>query len=289
VSARGPDERVPEAPPVSHHASSDPVPPRRSLRPPPLRRLPAPARVESLTIFFPMWNEALYARSTLEAAVEVGEALLGDREIGSFELLVVDDGSTDRTAEIVTAMAQEDGRIRLIRHGRRRGLGGCIKTGFANARGELVLYTDADLPCDLAELAKACRLLRYHDAHIVSAYRHDRTGEGPRRAVYSFVYNWLIRLSFGCHLRDVNFSFKLVRRSIFEQIELESESSFIDAELLVRAHRLGFHTVQFGVDYFPRTRGVSTLSSNSVILAMIGEMLRMRPRLRALAPRRGAR
>jgi len=260
--------------------SSDPVLPRRTLRPPPLRRLPAPARVESLTVFFPMWNEELYAQSTLQAAIEVCEALLADREIGSYELLVVDDGSTDRTAAIVTRMAAEQRRIRLIRHDRRRGLGGCLKTGFANAGGELVLYTDADLPCDLAELAKACRLLRYHDAHIVSAYRHDRTGEGPRRAVYSFVYNWLIRLSFGCHLRDVNFSFKLCRRSIFEQVVLESESSFIDAELLIRAHKLGFHTVQFGVDYFPRTRGVSTLSSNAVIVAMVRELLRMRSQLR---------
>jgi glycosyltransferase involved in cell wall biosynthesis len=265
--------------------SFEPALPRRTLRPPPLRRLQSPARVESLTVFFPMWNEALYAQSTLQAATEVCEALLADREIGSYELLVVDDGSTDGTGGIVQSMASDDPRIRLVGHGRRRGLGGCIKTGFANARGELVLYTDADLPCDLAELAKACRLLRYHDAHIVAAYRHDRTGEGPRRAVYSFVYNWLIRLSFGCHLRDVNFSFKLCRRSIFEHIHLESESSFIDAELMVRAHKLGYHTVQFGVDYFPRTRGVSTLSSNSVIAAMVAEMLRMRPRLKRLTPR----
>ena len=245
--------------------------------------------MESLTVFFPMWNEELYAQSTLEAAIEVCEALLADREIGSYELLVVDDGSTDRTASIVGRMAADQRRVRLIRHSRRRGLGGCLKTGFANARGELVLYTDADLPCDLAELAKACRLLRYHDADIVSAYRHDRTGEGPRRAVYSFVYNWLIRLSFGCHLRDVNFSFKLCRRSIFDHISLESESSFIDAELLIRAHKLGFHTVQFGVDYFPRTRGVSTLSSNTVIVAMVRELLRMRQSLNRLAPRGGAR
>jgi glycosyltransferase involved in cell wall biosynthesis len=266
--------------------SSEPLLPRRTLRPPPLRRLPSPARVESLTVFFPMWNEALYAQSTLHAATEVCEALLADREIGSYELLVVDDGSSDGTGEIVRAMADEDPRIRLVSHERRRGLGGCIKTGFASASGELVLYTDADLPCDLAELAKACRLLRYHDAHIVAAYRHDRTGEGTRRAIYSFFYNWLIRLSFGCHLRDVNFSFKLCRRSIFDQIHLESESSFIDAELMVRAHRLGYHTVQFGVDYFPRTRGVSTLSSNAVIVAMVREMVRMRPQLRRLAPRR---
>ncbi len=118
----------------------------------------------------------------------------------------------------------------------------------------------------------------------MAAYRHDRTGEGTRRAIYSFFYNWLIRLSFGCHLRDVNFSFKLCRRRIFDHIELKSEGSFIDVELLARAQRLGFHIVQFGVDYFPRTRGVSTLSSPSVIVKLLREMFALRRELRAIQP-----
>ncbi len=162
-----------------------------------------------------------------------------------------------------------------------RQLGGCIKTGFANARGELVLYTDADLPCDLAELRKACRLLRYYSADIVSAYRHDRTGEGPRRAVYSWIYNWLITLVFDLHVRDVNFAFKLCRRSIFDKLELVSEGSFIDAELLIRAQALGYRVIQFGVDYFPRSVGVSTLSSGSVIACIFREMLAQARELRA--------
>src|SRR5438477_9489813 len=136
-----------------------------------------------------------------------------------------------------------------------------MKTGVANARGEVVLYPDADLPFDLAELGKALRLMRIYGADVVNAYRHDRTAEGPRRAVYSFGYNWLVKLLFGIQVRDVNFSFKLCRRRIFEHITLVAEGSFIDAELLVRAQRLGYKTIQFGVDYFARTRGISTLSS----------------------------
>ena len=94
------------------------------------------------------------------------------------------------------------------------------------------------------------------------AFRFDRTGEGSSRAIYTFFYNVLIRRMFGVRMRDINFAFKLCRREVLDHVTLESEGSFIDAELVVRAHNLGFQIIQFGVDYFPRTRGVSTLSSS---------------------------
>jgi hypothetical protein len=85
-------------------------------------------------------------------------------------------------------------------------------------------------------------------------------------------------------MRDVNFAFKLCRSRIFEHISLKSEGSFIDAELVIRANKLGYHIVQFGVDYFPRTRGVSTLSSPSVIVKILREMRELRQELRAIEP-----
>lgn len=241
-------------------------------------------RAASLTVFVPMWNEEDYIVATVAAAQEVCDQLVVEREIGDYELLIVDDASTDGTAAIAADLAAADPRVRVVRHDVNRGLGGCIKTGFARARGELVLYTDADLPCDMVELRKACRLLRYYDADIVSAYRHDRTGEGPRRAVYSWVYNWLVAALFGVYLRDVNFAFKLCRRRVVDKLELASEGSFIDAELLIRAQREGFKTIQFGVDYFPRSFGVSTLSSAPVIAKIVAEMLALRTELKGSCP-----
>ena len=123
-----------------------------------------------------------------------------------------------------------------------------------------------------------------YEADIVSAYRLDRTGEGPRRAIYSFVYNGLLRYGLGMRLRDVNFAFKLCRRRIFDHIQLESEGSFVDAELLLRATRLGYRVIQFGVDYFPRTRGVSALSSMPVITHILREMFTLDRHLRKLGP-----
>jgi hypothetical protein len=136
----------------------------------------------------------------------------------------------------------------------------------------------------MAELHKAVRLMRVYDADIVSAYRFDRTGEGVRRLLYSYVYNHLVQAAFGLRLRDMNFAFKVVRRTVLDHVELKSEGSFIDVELLARAQRLGFHIVQFGVDYFPRTRGISTLSSNAVIVKILREMVELRGELAALEP-----
>ena len=119
---------------------------------------------------------------------------------------------------------------------------------------------------------------------IVSAYRHDRTGEGALREVYTFFYNLLIRRLFGVRMRDINFAFKLCRRSIFDHISLKSEGSFIDAELIIRARKLGYEVTQFGVDYFPRTRGESTLSSPKVILKIVREMTALRRELRNIQP-----
>jgi hypothetical protein len=152
-----------------------------------------------------------------------------------------------------------------------------VCTGLDAATQELILYTDADLPCDFAELETACRLLRLHRADLVSAYRRRRTGEGPRRLVYSVAYNSLVRLVFALRIKDVNFAFKLMRRAVVERLDLVSEGSFIDAELLVRAQRSGFRIIQYGVDYYPRTRGTSTLSSWPTILHILRDLVHLYP------------
>jgi glycosyltransferase involved in cell wall biosynthesis len=242
------------------------------------------AKVELLSVFFPMWNEEDYVERAVRAAEEECQRLIEIGEIADYELVIIDDCSTDRTPEIADALAAADPRIRVVHHAVNRGLGGSIKTGFDAVRGDVVLYTDADLPFEMLELGRALRVLRHYEADMVSAYRLDRTGEGPRRAVYSFVYNNLVKAAFGTRVRDINFAFKLVRRHVLEAARPVSEGSFIDAELVIRAQKLGFHIVQIGVDYFPRSRGVSTLSSVSVIRRMLREMRQLRTELAGLTP-----
>jgi glycosyltransferase involved in cell wall biosynthesis len=237
-----------------------------------------------LSIFFPMWNEEEYLHRAVGAAQEICERLIDDGEIEDYEVIVVDDASTDATGRLADEMAAADPHVRVVHHAVNRKLGGSIKSGFEAAKGDVVLYTDADLPFEMIELVRAIRVLRTYEADVVSAYRLDRTGEGPRRAVYSWIYNGLIRAMFGTRLRDINFAFKLCRRRVLDHVSLSSEGSFIDAELVIRAQRSGFEIVQIGVDYFPRTRGVSTLSSLSVIRTMLREMSALHDDLRSVTP-----
>jgi glycosyltransferase involved in cell wall biosynthesis len=239
---------------------------------------------EKLSIFFPMWNEEDYIHRAVDAARTECELLVERGDILDYELIVVDDASTDRTGALADVIAAADPHVRAVHHPVNRKLGGSIKTGFAAATGDLVLYTDADLPFDMAQAAQAIRLMRYYEADIVSAYRFDRTGEGASRAIYTFFYNVLIRRLFGVRMRDINFAFKLCRRRVFDHIQLHSEGSFIDAELIIRARKLGFEVIQFGVDYFPRTRGQSTLASLGVIRTILREMWHLRGELRDIQP-----
>ncbi|HEY5664983.1 MAG TPA: glycosyltransferase family 2 protein [Ilumatobacter sp.] len=237
---------------------------------------------EKLSVFYPMWNEQEYIERAIGFGKRACERLVASGDIRDYELIVVDDKSTDRTGAIADRLAAEDPHVRVIHHDRNRKLGGAMKTGFQAATGDLVLYTDADLPFDMGELPRAVRLLRDYDVDIISAYRFDRTGEGLLRGVYTWVYNGLIKALFGVKVRDINFAFKLCRRRVFDHVELKSEGSFIDAELVIRATRLGYEIMQMGVDYFPRTRGESTLSSPTVILTILKEMWSLRADLDAI-------
>jgi glycosyltransferase involved in cell wall biosynthesis len=236
-----------------------------------------------LSVFFPMWNEQDYIERAIEAAREECEDLMGSGDIADYEIIIVDDASTDDTAVIAGRIAKDDPRVVLVRHPENRKLGGAMKSGFSAATGDVVLYTDADLPFDMHDVHKAMRLLRYYDADVVSAYRFDRTGEGYVRTIYSFFYNMMVRILFGVRMRDINFAFKLCRSRIFEHVTLKSEGSFIDAELVVKAQKYGYSVIQFGVDYFPRTRGVSTLSSPSVIFKILREARSLRREIRQIA------
>src|SRR5213593_2984841 len=139
---------------------------------------------------------------------------------------------------------------------------------------------DADLPFDPDVLGRAIRAMQVTGADVIAGYRHDRTIEGPRRAIYSYVYNALIGVLFGWPHRDINFSFKLMKREVLEAVDLKSEGSLIDAELIVKAKNHGFAIQQIGLDYFPRIRGESHLSSPRVILKIFRELIKLYPEMR---------
>jgi glycosyltransferase involved in cell wall biosynthesis len=221
----------------------------------------------SLSLFLPAWNEEDYVERAVTRAIKVMHTLADD-----WEIIIVNDASTDRTREISEGLARKYPQVRVVNHEKNLKLGGAMKSGMAASTKDIVIYSDMDLPFDLDELGRALHLMDYLEADMISAFRFDRTSEGPKRIVYSFVYNALIRSLFGVSIKDINFSFKVMHRRVLESVELKAEGSFIDAELVVKAIKKGFRVFQMGVDYFPRTRGVSTLASPSVIVKMVGEL-----------------
>ncbi|WP_342375364.1 glycosyltransferase family 2 protein [Myxococcus stipitatus] len=233
------------------------------------------AKYPSISLFLPAWNEEDYVERAVSRALEVLPQLTDD-----FEIIVVNDASTDRTQELAEAMARRIPQLRVITHPVNLKLGGAMRTGLAASTKDIIVYSDIDLPWDLRELERALHLLEYLEGDMICAFRFDRTSEGSKRIVYSFVYNLLIRALFDVQIKDINFSFKVMHRRVLESMELKSQGSFIDAELVVKAIRKGFRVFQMGVDYFPRTRGVSTLASPSVIVKMVKELVRLYPETR---------
>jgi glycosyltransferase involved in cell wall biosynthesis len=237
------------------------------------------ANYPSISLFFPAWNEEDYVERAVTRALDVLPRLTDD-----FEIIVVNDASTDRTQEIADGLAAKVPQLKVITHPVNLKLGGAMRTGLAASTKDIVVYSDIDLPWDLRELERALHLMEYLEADMICAFRFDRTSEGPKRILYSFVYNLLIRSLFDINIKDVNFSFKVMHRRVLESLELKSLGSFIDAELVVKAIRKGFRVFQMGVDYFPRTRGVSTLASPSVIMKMVRELVDLYPETRSPTP-----
>jgi glycosyltransferase involved in cell wall biosynthesis len=233
----------------------------------------------SVSLVIPMYNEEL----NIEHAVASSIGSL-ERYAGDWEIVIVDDASTDRSPAIVQRLSEAEPRIRLVRHPRNRKLGATLRSGFAACTKELVFYMDADIPFDPDVLGRGIRAMELTGADMIAAYRHDRTLEGFKRGLYTLVYNWLIGILFGWPHRDINFSFKLMKRSVLEAIDLKSEGSLIDAELVVKAKNRGFSIQQIGIDYFPRSRGESHLGSFSVVLKILRELVRLYPEMRKRSP-----
>jgi glycosyltransferase involved in cell wall biosynthesis len=228
-----------------------------------------------ISVVYPMFNE----EENIERAVHFAEEVLTDMT-SDYEILIVNDASTDRSPEIADALARSNTRVKVFHHERNLKLGGTLRTGFSKATKELVFYCDSDLPVDLLELKRAVRIMEFTRSDVISAFRFDRTAEGFVRTVYSVGYNLLIRFLFPLRVKDINFSFKLFKREVLDQVALQAQGSFIDAELLIKSKLHGFKITQFGVDYFPRNRGLSTLATPDVIVKMIRELIAFRIKLR---------
>ncbi len=203
-----------------------------------------------LSVFFPAYNDSGTIASMVIRAVKAASAVTSD-----FEVIVVNDGSADGTAEIADELARTYPQVRVVHHAKNRGYGGALQTGFRSATKELIFYTDGDAQYDPAEMAQLwCSLTP--EADMVNGYKISRS-DPLHRIVIGRIYHHTVRVLFGLEVRDVDCDFRLMRRSIFEKIDLEKTSGVICLEMMKKVHDAGFRIVEVPVHHYHRAYGKS--------------------------------
>jgi glycosyltransferase involved in cell wall biosynthesis len=234
----------------------------------------------SLSVFFPCYNEEANVERTTQAAVKACRRITSD-----FEVIIVNDGSKDRTGELADQLAAAHPEVRAVHNRPNRGYGGALQRGFREARKEWVFYTDGDGQFDFEEIDKLLPLLETYD--IVSGYRLDRKDPWVRK-LNAFCWCRLVNLLFGMRIRDIDCAFKIYPRKLFDEIEMRSEGALIDTEILARATRLGYRIGQIGVHHYPRTAGAQTGANLKVILRAFKELFKLQGQIKQSTPRRAA-
>jgi glycosyltransferase involved in cell wall biosynthesis len=208
------------------------------------------AAVPSVSMFFPAYNDGGTIASLVIRAVQTASRLTPD-----FEVIVVNDGSSDGTGEIADELARTYPQVRVVHHPRNRGYGGALRTGIATATKDLIAYTDDDAQYDPAELEMLWNHLT-PEADMVTGYMIQRS-DPLHRIVIGRVYHHTVRLLFSLRVRDVDCDFRLMRREIFSRVSLERDTGVICLEMMRKIQDAGFRIVEVPVHHYHRTHGRS--------------------------------
>lgn len=226
----------------------------------------------SISVFFPAYNDGGTIASMVLSAILTLRDLTDD-----YEVIVVDDGSQDYTPEILDELARVYPCVRIIHHAQNMGYGGALRTGFASATKELVFYTDGDAQYDAHELKLLYNAL-VNGVDLVNGYKISRS-DPWYRVVIGRIYHWTAKLAFGLKLRDVDCDFRLMRRSIFEKVQLESNSGVICVEMMKKIQSAGFVIAEVPVHHFHRAYGRSQFFNFPRIFRVGCDLIRLWTRL----------
>lgn len=211
---------------------------------------PASQNPVGLSVFFPAYNDSGTIASLVIRAVRSASRLSPD-----YEVIVVNDGSADSTAEIAEELAQKYPQVRLVNHPRNIGYGGALRTGFASATKEVIFYTDGDAQYDPAEMELLWTRMG-EGVDLVNGYKILRS-DPLHRIIIGRIYHHTVKLLFGLKVRDVDCDFRMMRRAIFERVRLEKNSGVICLEMMKKIQDAGFQIAEVPVHHYHRAYGRS--------------------------------
>jgi glycosyltransferase involved in cell wall biosynthesis len=230
------------------------------------------AKLASLSIFFPAYNEEGNITTTIIDARNAAKQVSKE-----YEIIVVNDGSTDRTEEIVKEMQKFDQNIRIISHKKNKGYGAAVKTGLASCKKDWIFFTDSDGQFHYDELQKFVDHTGGSD--LIIGYRRKRMDPFHRVFVAQVLLKIWNFLLFGLTVRDVDCAYKLFKKEVRDSIKLETESAITVTELLVKAKSLGYRIIQLPVNHYPRKFGEQTGGNWRVIAKAAKESFKLRRKI----------
>lgn len=235
---------------------------------PPVKQQIPPAEAKSLSVFFPAFNEEENIEKTVSDAVLVLKKL--DLE---WEILVINDGSRDKTEEVVEKLAKQNPRIRLVDHGTNKGYGFALKTGFKESKYPWVVFADSDGQFDFSEITKF--LEKTDESDFILGYRLNRADPLIRK-VLTWGWKTLARVMFGLKVRDYSCGFKLIKRESFNSLlPLEAEEKVTQIEFLVKAMKKGYKFAEVGVRHYHRVYGKPTGAKLTVVFKSFLDLIKL--------------
>lgn len=221
---------------------------------------------KNISVIFPAYNE----EDNIEVCVIIARAVLKEL-VEDFEIIIIDDGSTDNTKKICYSLEKKFPEVRLISKDSNEGYGFALRDGFKASRFDIVFFSDSDRQFDIVNLMDLLPWVDDYD--IVVGFRKNRQ-DSIKRKMLSLGYNILVRFIFDLDIKDIDCAFKIFKKKIFDRIEINSERFFFNTEILAKARKLDYHIKEIGVTHFPRLGGRSKVSFKDIFWTL-NEMKRI--------------
>lgn len=229
-------------------------------------------KLSSVSVVFPAYNEELNIENTVLKAIEVFSKYFEEVEV-----IPVNDGSSDKTGEIIDRLQQEHPEVHPIHHPQNKGYGGAVKSGLFGGKNDYIFFSDSDGQFDLEEISLLLPLIADHD--IAVGYRSQRADPWHRK-LNAFCWGTLVKMLFGIKARDIDCAFKLFKREVIESVTLESDGAMVSTELLAQAGMHNFTLAEVAVSHYPRQAGEQTGANPWVILKAFVELFKLHGKLK---------